>query len=528
MNIFGLVMFVLMAVVAIVIFAINVRASVSTVKESKVLKVNYFPVVKKMTYLSFAFAVAFTAMLCFIYLWANITPLWHEWLFTILVGSLFAVLLSLSLNYFILHYYGKDIDPKLDKWLFRALAISFPLTFISCLYATNGFANYVNYPLPNALNLFSNWGFSYPGENASGITFYALCILTGAIYVYYLSDPNFYKEYGKHGILESTFFVAFPAGIIGARLFYVIGQWNTEFGWNAMSSLSLFGQNIPVWAPLAVWDGGLTILGGAFTGIVVGVAWFLWRNKGYSIWVAVDLIVPTILIAQAVGRWGNFFNVEVHGVATEMAYWRWLPSFIVNNMHYGQTIGSALSEGQMYVPLFFIEGITNFLGYFVLAHLFGKKLRKYTELGDLAFGYFIWYGLTRAILEPMRDATYIMNDLWSWFWGLAFVGIGALLIIANHFVRHLFALKKGTYFIKENTQKNSIIAIIGIVSAAIVVAIIGVIFMINSDYHLQIRLTNFNIAVLLYVIAGSVLLMSSVPALHLVEAIKKEKGVQDE
>ena len=160
----------------------------------------------------------------------------------------------------------------------------------------------------------------------------------------------------------------------------------------------------------AIWEGGLTILGGAITGIVVGVAWFLWRNKGYNIWLAIDIIVPTILVAQAVGRWGNFFNCEVHGIAMSSEYWKWLPKFILFNSQYSSVSGFA-EAGQIYVPLFFIEFVANLLGYFVLAHLFGVKLRKYTQLGDLAFGYVMWYGMTRVLMEPLRDIIYFHVNL---------------------------------------------------------------------------------------------------------------------
>lgn len=524
MNVFGIILFAIFAAVAISLFVIGTKICVDAVKESKILKVDYHVAVKKMTFFALGFGAAFAAVLCSIYLWANISPKPGEWVATILGGIVSGTLMCLCLNWFYLHYYGKDIEEKLNKWLFRALAIAFPILIVVVMYTTNGFADYVKYPLVNAFS-FNSWSFSRPGDvSTGGITFYALCILSGAIYVYFLCDHNFYKEYGKHGILESTFLVAFPAGIIGARLFYVIGQWETEFGWDAMSSMTLFGHEIPVWAPLAFWDGGLTILGGALMGVVIGVAWFMWRNKGYSIWVAVDLIVPTILIAQAVGRWGNFFNTEVHGIVTSVNNWSFLPKFIINNAQYGRGSGTFAGEGLMYVPLFLVEGITNFLGYFVLAHLFGKRFRKYTELGDLAFGYFIWYGLTRAILEPMRHADFIMNDLWSWFWGLSFVAIGALCIIGNHFIRHLIDVKKGNYVVRENQEKKSIIGIASAVFAAAIIAVVGVLFMINSNYKLEIRLTNFNIAVLLYVIAGSVLFFASIPALHLVEAIKHRKS----
>ena len=292
--------------------------------------------------------------------------------------------------------------------------------------------------------------------------------------------------------------VAFPAGIIGARLFYVIGNWGKEFA----------GE--PWYKCFMIWEGGLTILGGALMGIVVGVAWFMWRNKGYSIWLAVDIIVPTILIAQAVGRWGNFFNCEVYGTLQPVKNWFWLPTFIKNNAMYN-TNGGVDSIDMIHVPLFFIECLTNFFGYFVIAHVFGKALRKYTELGDLAFGYIIWYGLTRVFMEPLRDPEFNMgNDgYWSWIWSLAFVIGGALAIGINHFVRYL----------KSNNQANKLVHIIGTASVGVVgLALLGVGIglMSTSTFSKTLALNQFNWG--LIVLALGISLLLTLPPL----IIKKE------
>ena len=141
---------------------------------------------------------------------------------------------------------------------------------LSILFLTEGYAAHVKYPLPNGLSFSKGFVTPDSGEGTN-IAFYALCILSGAIYVYFICDHKLYLEYGKHGIVESTFLVAFPAGILGARIWYVIGNWNMEFAGREW------------WAMFAIWEGGLTILGGAIMGIVVGVAWYMWRNKGYNI-----------------------------------------------------------------------------------------------------------------------------------------------------------------------------------------------------------------------------------------------------
>ena len=514
----------ILGVGALAPFIVSIVVSVDTIAQSKVFKAAYNGKVKKLLIIAgiSGALLGLCALFAYLAIPSNKDD-FGEIIQAIIGGMGVGFLSTVTLDFFILHYFGKEINSILDKKLFISLAVSFPLLFVFIFILSNGYADYLKYPLVKGL-CFDPFGWVRGDDTTTpSIAFYALCILSGAIYVYFLCDHKFYKEYGRHGILESTFLVAFPAGIIGARIFYVIGQWDAEFANDPFGQLNFFGKEIQIWKPLCIWEGGLTILGGALMGVVVGVGWFMWRKRQYNIWVAVDIIVPTILIAQAVGRWGNFFNTEVHGILVDENYWQWLPKVLYNQMHYGLSSGSLAPEGQMYVPLFFIEGLTNFLGYFVLAHLFGNKLRKYTEFGDLAFGYFIWYGLTRAILEPMRHELFIMSDLWSWFWGLSFVVIGALCIVTNHYVRHFLAKRVNHYVVRENTLKNSLIGLISVGTVTVVLVIVGVILANNSNGKLIIGWSTFNGAVFTFVLAGTVALFSAIPALHLVEAMKKER-----
>lgn len=440
-------------------------------------------------------SIMMVTMFCSIYLWAKISPKPHEMVCTIIGGLLFSVTALICLYSFILHYYVKPTNKeiKLDKILFIILMVLFPLMFVFIFLLSEGFANYLVYPLPNGINF--TQGFVTPTKGSANITFYALCILSGAVYVYLLCDHKFYIQYGKHGVLESTFFVAFPAGIIGARIFYVIGQFSSEF-------LPRF-QDGEWWSIFAIWEGGLTILGGAITGIAVGVAWFMWRNKGYNIFYCIDIIVPTILIAQAVGRWGNYFNCEVHGVLTDVEYWKWLPTVIWKNMTYSSVNGFA-PTGKMYVPLFLIEGIVNFLGYFVLAHLFGHPLRKYTEYGDLAFGYIIWYGLTRVFMEPLRDTAFNMgaDGYWSWVWSMMFVLVGSLAIAGNHLIRYLINKKEALY-----SKKLYLISVIAFGVVGLILLITGAILMTTNPFVLSIAFNGFNIGLILLVLGVATLSM---------------------
>ena len=394
-----------LAIIFLVLFAIcagvSIYLSVTLVK-TPMVEVNYKGFLLKSGVFVIGAAIAFLVAAFGLAMWTNATlDFWHG--FQLAVGSfLLALTFFVAVNCFIIHYYGRNIPELLDKWLFRAIIIGFTAALVMFFVFTNGLAPYLSYPFYSGISFTK--GLVRPNDStASNIAFYAICILSGAILVYFICDHYMYKEYGQHGILESTFFVAFPAGIIGARIAYVVGEWGTKFDYGHKMT-EAFGMKI--WAPLAIWEGGLTILGGAIGGIVVGALWYMWRNKGKSIWIPFDLVLPTILIAQAVGRWGNFFNCEVHGYEVSVNGWQWLPEIIWKNASFSSDLGYA-AEGNIFVPLFFIEAVVNLLGFFVLAHVFGKALRKYTELGDVGFGYIVWNdgclrGSIKTLVKPYQ------------------------------------------------------------------------------------------------------------------------------
>ena len=131
------------------------------------------------------------------------------------------------------------------------------------------------------------------------IRFYAIFIVVGAILAYILSRVFCRKEGLDDTILEGTFYLAFPMGIVGARIWYVIAEWGKEFA------------NQPFYKVFAIWEGGLAIQGGVILGALVGIWYIHHRKPNYNVLAIADLVVPNILVAQAIGRWGNFFNAEV-------------------------------------------------------------------------------------------------------------------------------------------------------------------------------------------------------------------------
>lgn len=292
------------------------------------------------------------------------------------------------------------------------------------------------------------------------IRFYAICIVIGAVLALFLSNYHARKD-GFRGwdFFNTIFLVAFPRGIVGARIWYVIATWPT------------CAPSAGKWyAPFALWEGGLAIQGGALLGVISGVLYAALRRKGTSILKIRDFAVPTILLAQRFGRWGNFFNQEVFGHAVSPSAWNFLPSFITNNrqngdhlrgqyFYNGQLMGSAsvsqrLPSGSIAAPLFLVEGVLNLMGYFLLQYGLNAVEGKLFVNGDKSFAYFIIYGLVRRVLEPLRNPQFIRsrNDsgaatgadkgsYQSYVRAGVYIGIGLLLIILNHVLN--YRAKKG-------------------------------------------------------------------------------------
>ncbi|MGN1001279.1 MAG: prolipoprotein diacylglyceryl transferase [Oscillospiraceae bacterium] len=168
------------------------------------------------------------------------------------------------------------------------------------------------------------------------------------------------------------------AAIIGARAYYCVFNWELY----ADDPISVF----------SIRDGGLAIYGGVIGAVLALI--IACRVKKISVWPALDIMSFGLLIGQAVGRWGNFFNREAYGYETDVFC----------------RMGLTLNGRTIYVhPTFLYESLWNLAG-LVLLHFYSKKHRKYQ--GQFFFLYVFWYGLGRAFIEGLRsDSLWLIPDV---------------------------------------------------------------------------------------------------------------------
>lgn len=276
----------------------------------------------------------------------------------------------------------------------------------------------------------------------TSITWYSVIVLTGAIVAYLISKYFYNKEELSKkypDLLETLFLIAFPCGLLGARLWYIV----SELDYYLADPVSM----------LKVWEGGLAIQGGVLGGILAGYIVLKVKKVDIPFRKMTDLIVPNILIAQSIGRWGNFFNQEVYGECITKESVSWIPNFILNNMNGGAIY---CRSGYVATPLFLYESILTLCGFILISIIIRKLYVKRVD-GELSAMYLIYYGLVRIILEPLRVESFIMRifgDLsQSIFMSALYVLIGVGVIVYLEINRKKLNVHTTTNF-KEETDND--------------------------------------------------------------------------
>jgi prolipoprotein diacylglyceryl transferase len=246
------------------------------------------------------------------------------------------------------------------------------------------------------------------------IHFYALCILAGIIAAALLTNHRLNKRGAERGIILDMILWTVPFGIVGARIFHVLTHPN-----------DYFFPGAELWKVVAIWEGGIAIFG-ALIGGAIG-AYIGCRVLGLRFWTFADALAPGLLLAQAFGRFGNYFNHELFGTPTN-GWW----GLEIESSNPAYPIG--LPDGTLFQPTFAYEVIWNLLGVAVIL-LLERKLGL--QWGKVIAVYLIWYGLGRIVWESIRiDPSEIFFGLRVNVWAAIFAVVAGILIFVVQSRRH--------------------------------------------------------------------------------------------
>lgn len=237
------------------------------------------------------------------------------------------------------------------------------------------------------------------------IAYYGIIIASGLLIGIILCDFLCRKRNYDNNIPYVLVLFIVPLAILGARLYYIIFS-------DKLTMADFFDLSNGGFQGLAIYGAEI----GGLLGVIIYAS-----IKHCSIFAITDLIVPALILGQSIGRWGNFFNQEAYGIATN---WNFFPFTVYID---------ALQE--YHLATFFYESILNFIGFWILLTIFLKQKKH----GTTTAIYLIWYGIVRSLIEPLRTdsllfpgttADFVFNRV-SFVLSIALVIAGVVLLILN-------------------------------------------------------------------------------------------------
>ena len=238
--------------------------------------------------------------------------------------------------------------------------------------------------MPYIKNQFPNPPFSSFTLGPFTIHLYALCILLGIVVAYWVGASRFKKRGGESGVLLDIVLWAVPFGIVGGRAFHVLTHLGDYFGVYPTLQETLYHA-------IALWEGGLAIYGAIILGSFG--AWIGAKRAGVRFVSVLDVLAPGIILAQGIGRWGNYFNQELFGQATDLPWGLMIEK--TNNPAYPQEFPA----GTLFQPAFLYEFLLDVLFFFVL--IWAAKQFK-LQWGKVFALYLVLYSTGRFFVESIR------------------------------------------------------------------------------------------------------------------------------
>jgi phosphatidylglycerol:prolipoprotein diacylglycerol transferase len=244
------------------------------------------------------------------------------------------------------------------------------------------------------------------------VHWYGIIIGIGIALGFYLAS----KEADRLGLPKDTFadvlIWAIPIALLSARLYYVLFQW--EYYSTNPSAI------------IQIWNGGIAIHGALIGSVATAIIFS--RKRNISFWKIADIAAPSIILGQAIGRWGNFMNQEAHGgeVTRNFLENLYLPEFIVKQMYI---------DGSYYHPTFLYESVWNIVGFALLLILRRVNLKR----GELFLSYVIWYSIGRFFVEGLRTDSLMLTDFLriAQVLSLSLIVIAAAILLYRRFTFNL-------------------------------------------------------------------------------------------
>ncbi|HEK6827891.1 TPA: prolipoprotein diacylglyceryl transferase [Staphylococcus aureus] len=214
------------------------------------------------------------------------------------------------------------------------------------------------------------------------VRWYGIIIAVGILLDYFVAQRALVKAGLHKDTLVDIIFYSALFGFIAARIYFVIFQW------------PYYAENPS--EIIKIWHGGIAIHGGLIGGFIAGV--IVCKVKNLNPFQIGDIVAPSIILAQGIGRWGNFMNHEAHGGSVSRAFLEQLhlPNFIIENMYI---------NGQYYHPTFLYESIWDVAGFIILVNI-----RKHLKLGETFFLYLTWYSIGRFFIEGLRTDSLMLTS----------------------------------------------------------------------------------------------------------------------
>ena len=258
------------------------------------------------------------------------------------------------------------------------------------------------------------------------IYWYSICIIVGMMIGMYLVYTEAKKKSISDNFITNLIFYTVLIAIIGARLYYVLFKWD------------YYSKNI--FEIFEIWNGGLAIHGAIICGGIFLI--FYTRNRKYDVLKVLDIASVGVIIGQAIGRWGNFFNQEAYGAKVSLDFLKGLhlPQFIIDGMHI---------NGNYYHPTFLYESLFCIVGFIILMII---RRRRYIKTGQIFGVYCMWYSLGRFFIEGLREDSLMLGS----FKMAQIVSIGMFLVGLFFFARRLRAGRFEHLYNGENVVVQSV------------------------------------------------------------------------